>query len=308
MPKIIVTSTSFSKNEILRGELLARFPTAEFNLTGANLTESALISALQSADAAIVGTESITEAILTQLPQLKMISKYGVGLDNIDIAACDARRITIGWTGGVNKTAVAEMTVAFMIALSRNLYQTSLDLKSGIWNKNGGRQFAEKTVGIIGVGHIGKELIRLLHPFGCRILVNDIVDQRPYYNSVGAVSVDKATLFSESDFVTIHTPLTPDTEYLINQTTLSMMKPTSFLLNTARGRIVNLDDLHHALQNQVIAGASLDTYENEPLINHPILQLPTLFCTPHIGGNSEEAVLAMGRSAIHHLQAFFDLQ
>jgi len=302
--KIVVTSLSFSKNATLMAELKASFSNVTANAVGRNLTESELITTLRDADVAIVGTEPISDAVLAPLPRLQLISKYGVGLDNVDIEACRRRGIAIGWTGGVNKTAVAEMAVAFMISLCRNVASTSSQLKSGVWNKNGGVQFAGKTVGIIGVGHIGKELIRLLEPFHCRILVNDIVDITDYARSVSASVMSKDALFSAADIITIHTPLTDLTRNLITTTTLQKMKPTAFLINTARGEIVHLADLHAALTNGTIAGAALDTYEIEPPVQFDLLQHPALICTPHIGANSVEAVLAMGRSAIAHVVNF----
>lgn len=305
-PQIAVSALSFSKNEILVRELGQDFPNPRLNTTGRTLSEPELRDMLQGADAAIVGTEPITEALLAQLPQLKFLSKYGVGMDNIDLDACKKHTIAIGWTGGVNKTAVAEMTLAFMISLCRNLFLTSQQLKTGIWNKNGGVQLAGKTVGIIGAGDIGKELIRLLAPFQCRILINDVIDQSEYIASVGATAVPRDVLFRESDIVTIHTPLTPETHYLIATDTLALMKPTAFLINTARGSIVDINALNVALKNGVIAGAALDTYEHEPPTDFDLFQLPNLICTPHIGGNSVEAVLAMGRSAIGHLREYFN--
>lgn len=306
MLRIAVASPSFSKNESLRDELICLFPNATFNLSGQVLSGDQLIEFLANADAAVIGTECINDRILTELPRLRYISKYGVGMDNLDQAACERHRISIGWTGGVNRTSVAEMTLAFMITLSRNMIQTALQLKTGTWHKNGGAQLTGKTVGIIGVGNIGKELIRLLAPFNCRILACDIVDQSDYYESVGVVPVELRTLLNVSDFVTIHTPLTPETRYLINSDTLALMKPTAFLVNTARGGIVNQSDLKMALKSGVIAGAALDTYETEPPADLEFLQLPNLFCTPHIGGNAVEAVLAMGRSAIMHLKDHFE--
>ena len=134
------------------------------------------LASVTDADAVIVGLEKITPELLNKLPRLKMIAKYGVGLDNVDMTACSDRGIRIGWTGGVNKRSVAEMALGFMLALIRNLYSTSNQMKQMVWNKSGGFQLSGKTVGIIGLGNIGKELVTLLKPFGCNIIVNDIAD------------------------------------------------------------------------------------------------------------------------------------
>lgn len=302
---IAVTANAFSKNIFLRESLKKFFPTAKFNDTGKRFSEDELIDFLKDADAAIVGLDKINEDVLSKLNRLQIIAKYGVGLDNIDQDACKNNNVLIGWTGGVNKLSVAEMTLGFMLGLSRNLYQTSSQLSNGYWNKSGGMQLTGRTVGIIGVGYIGKEVIRLLEPFSCNILVNDIIDQEEYYKKNNLRDTTKNDIFKNSDIITIHTPLTEKTKYLINKDTMDMMKPTSHVINTARGGIVNQDDLKYALQNNIIAGAALDAYEIEPPEDEELLSLNNCYCTPHIGGNSQEAVISMGESAINHLKEYF---
>ncbi|SNB47004.1 phosphoglycerate dehydrogenase [Geobacter sp. DSM 9736] len=303
--KIAATSPSFSKHNALRKELLDQFPQALLNVTGNRLEGEDLCEFIGDADGVIVGLESIDDRVLSMLPRLKMISKYGVGLDNIDCDACIKRGIQIGWTGGVNRLSVAEMTLGFMLALCRNIFASSFQLKSGTWNKQGGQQLSGKTVGIIGAGYIGKEVIRLLSPFNCRVLVNDIVNQDEFYREAGVVEASKEQIFRNADIVTIHTPLTSATRAMVNLDTLRMMKQSSFLINTARGPIVCPEDLKRALHEGLIAGAAIDVYDEEPPSDEELLALPNLICTPHIGGNAEEAVLAMGMSAIYHLREFF---
>jgi D-3-phosphoglycerate dehydrogenase len=171
---------------------------------------------------------------------------------------------------------------------------------NSIWNKNGGFQLTGKTIGIIGVGNIGKELIEILKPFNCNFLLNDVLDIT-ILNYKNVLIVEKNRIYNEADFISIHTPLTKETENLINLEVLTKMKSTSFLINTARGGIVNEKDLKYALKNGFIAGAALDVYDIEPPNDLELLNLPNLICTPHTGGNAQEAVLAMGLSAIHHL-------
>lgn len=304
--KIKVTTVAFSSNQVLVRELKKHFQDAEINEKGIRLTESKLASFLKDADGIIVGLDKITPELLDKLPKLKIIAKYGVGLDNIDIEACKARNVKIGWTGGVNKRSVAEMALGFMLALCRNLYFTSNQLKTGAWNKNGGVQLTGKTVGIIGAGNIGKELINLLTGFQCKILVNDIAEIMDVTGN-NISFVDKSTLFSESDIISIHTPLTKETANLIDLEVMKKMKKSAFLINTARGSIVNEDDLKYALKKELIAGAAIDVYVEEPPTDLELLRLPNLISTPHIGGNAKEAVLAMGYSAIEHLVQFRNL-
>ena len=198
------------------------------------------------------------------------------------------------------------MTLGFMLALSRNLYTTSNQLKNLVWNKAGGTQLSDKTIGIIGVGNIGKELVELLAPFKCRILVNDINDLSGYAINSGVEPVTKEIMFELSDIITIHTPYTADTSNLFTMEVFKKMKSTAILINTARGGIVNEVDLKTALVQNIIAGAALDVYETEPPVDKELLSLPNLICTPHTGGNSYEAVVAMGMSALSHLIAYRD--
>jgi phosphoglycerate dehydrogenase-like enzyme len=301
--KIIISTVAFSTNKILVNELKKYFQDVIINEKGIRIPENELVNYYKDADAIIVGLEKITSQILDQLPNLKIIAKYGVGMDNIDIEACNKRNIKIGWTGGVNKRSVAEMVLGFMLALCRNLYTTSNQLKNGIWNKNGGIQLTGKTIGIIGVGNIGKELIKILAPFNCKILVNDIIDLKNIENNM-VKRVEKETIFLESDLISIHVPLNSETLDLINLDVFKKMKKTAYLINTSRGGVVNENDLKFALKNDIIAGAALDVYDTEPPNDIELLELPNLICTPHTGGNANEAVLDMGLSAIEHLKFF----
>ena len=306
--QIVVTSPSFSKNEILQKEILKYFPNAKLNLDGTRFKKTELIDYIADANAIIVGLDDIDKEILDNCKNLKIVAKYGVGLDNIDVDGCKEKNIAIGWSGGVNRLAVAEMTLGLMFALIKNLFLTSNQLKNGIWNKSGGFNLSGKTIGIIGVGFIGKELIKLLKPFNCKILVNDIINQNEYYKANNLIESSKENIFKGADIITIHTPLTKETKYLINKKNISLIKKSSFIINTARGAIVNQNDLKDALQNHLIAGSALDVYEIEPPIDKEFLKLENLISTPHIGGNSKEAIELMGFSAIKHLKEFFKIE
>ena len=305
--KVAVTSPSFSKNKKLQDEINKYFLKPILNLKGIKLNQSELIEHIKDADAVIVGLEIINASILNKCPNLKIISKFGVGLNNIDLDACKKRNVSIGWTGGVNKLSVAEMALGFMLMFARNLYTTSNELKNGIWNKSGGFQLSGKILGIIGLGHIGKELVRLLKPFGCKILVNDIIDQKQYYRENNLQEASKEELFKTSDLVSIHTPHNNATNNMVDINVLNSMKKSAYIINTARGGIINEKDLKHALKNNLIAGGAIDAYVEEPPTDNEFLKLPNLICTPHTGGNAKEAVEAMGMSAIEHLKRFYNL-
>lgn len=305
---IKITSPSFSKHSILVRELKQLFPNAVVNEKQEQFKGETLKRYLSDADIAIVGLESITKELIDACPRLKFIAKYGVGLDNIDLEYCKIRNIGIGWSGGVNRLSVAEMTIGFMITTIRNMVYTSYQLKNGVWNKSGGYNLSGKTIGIIGVGHIGKEVIRLLQPFNCRILANDIVDNKSFYEQYNVIGTSKEDIYEQSDIVSVHTPLTECTQHMFNLDTFKKMKPSAILINTARGSIVNNHDLKVALDKHIIAGAALDTYEEEPIFDAELMKKERLFCTPHIGGNSNESILLMGRSAITHVKTFMEHQ
>ncbi len=303
--KICVTSPSFSKNEILRKELTALFPNSVFNEDGKKYTSEELIEYLIDADGVILGLENMDSKVIKALPDLQIISKYGVGLDNLDVEFAKSNGKTIGWTSGVNKQSAAEQALGFMIGITRNLYLSGYKLKQGVWDKNGGVQLAGKTVGIVGCGHVGSQVIRLLQPFGCEILINDILDKSEFAKKQGAVQVDFETLVKKADIISFHVPLTKLTHYMVNEEQLNKMKSSAFVISNSRGPVVEQKALHKALLNQQIAGAALDVFEVEPPTDLDFLSLPNLIVTPHIGGNAKEAIEAMGRSAIKHLKDYF---
>jgi D-3-phosphoglycerate dehydrogenase len=305
-PRIACVSRSFSTHPILRRELLDLFPTARFNEAGLNYDGAALADFLKNCDGAIVSLEPVDDALLVHLPELRIIAKYGVGIDNLDVEAMTRRNVALGWTGGLNKRGVAEMTLGFMLGLCRNLFFSHRSLREqNDWTKRGGFQLTGRTVGIIGVGFVGKDLIELLKPFGCRILVNDIIDQSDYYRANGLIVASKEQIYAEADIVTVHTPLDASTRGMMNLDVFKRMKRSAYFINAARGPIVVQNDLKRALTDGLIAGAALDVFETEPCTDAELMALPNLYCTPHTGGSADESILAMGRSAIAHLAAFF---
>ena len=260
-----------------------------------------MIEFLRDVDAAIIGRDSIDAEVIRSLPKLKMISKYGVGLDNLDQEALSQASIDLRFTPGTNKRSVAELTLGFMLGLCHNMLSGSEDLKSGSWQRDGGQELTGKSIGIIGCGNVGQELVRLLQPFQCRIRVRDIADRSEFCREWGVVETTYDEAIELSDIVTLHVPLTEKTESLMAKSAFAKMKPSAFLINTSRGRVVHQNDLHHALVTGEIAGAGLDVFWEEPPTDMNFLNLPNLMVTPHIGGNAREAVNAMGRAAIQNL-------
>lgn len=282
-------------------DLRRLFPDARLNRERRWLAGDALVDFMTGFDAAIIGTEKIDRAILDRLPELKVIAKYGVGLDNVDQDLLHQKKIVLGWTGGVNRRSVAELALAGMLGLAHNVFRTGYQLKQGGWNKNGGFLLSEKTVGVVGCGFVGTELLELLRPFHCHLLINDIVDKSAVAKDFGATMATLPELLERSDFVSLHVPLTESTKNFISTPQFARMKPTAYLINTARGEVVDQPALKKALIQGDIAGACLDVFAVEPPTDREFLALENLMVTPHIGGNTAEAVRAMGAAAIQNL-------
>jgi D-3-phosphoglycerate dehydrogenase len=242
--------------------------------------------------------------VFEAVPELRLVSKYGVGLDMIDLDAARRHGVTVHWTPGVNRHAVAELTIAFMIALHRRILPLNDDLRRGRWNQPPGtRQLSSSTVGIVGCGNVGQEVAKLCRAFGATVLAYDIRDYSEFYRAHGVIATDFRTLLRTADIITVHVPLDDTTRGMIGEAQLSLMQPSAIVINTARGGIVDERAVKSALQTQRLAGAAFDVFESEPPQDLELLSLPTVVSTPHIGGSTVDAVLSMGRAAITGLDA-----
>jgi D-3-phosphoglycerate dehydrogenase len=272
-----------------------------FNDAGRQLAGDALVEFLQGHDKAITALEVIDHSILGRLPELKVIGKYGVGLDMIDLAAMRAHGKRLGWTAGVNRRSVSELVIASAISMLRHVPAAQREVLSGTWRQQVGGNLSGRTVGIVGCGHVGKDLVLLLRAFQCAILVNDILDFPDFYAAQAIEPVDLETLLRRSDIVTLHIPLNDSTRGLLDARRLAMLKPTAVLINTARGGLVDEAALKHMLRERRLAAAAFDVFAQEPPTDEELLALPNFLATPHIGGSAQEAILAMGRAAIRGL-------
>lgn len=298
---IAVTSRSFSLHPVLREELLARYDNVRFNDEGLALKGEALIDFARGRRKLITALERIDEAFLSAAPELEVISKYGVGTDMLDKAALIRHGIRLGWTGGVNKRSVTELALSFMISLLHLVPQTSLEVREGGWKNRKGRQLSGRTVGIVGCGHIGKDLTPILRAFGCTVLAHDILDFPEFYAAHQVTPVGLEELLRRADVVTLHLPLDDSTRNILSAERLALLKPEAVLINTARGGLVDEAALKRMLAEGRLSAAGFDVFATEPPEDLDLLQLPNFLATPHIGGSSEEAILAMGRAAIRGL-------
>lgn len=298
---IAVTSRSFSSHPILRAELLARYSDVKFNDQGLTLAGESLVQFARGRCKLITALERLDETILAALPELEVVSKYGVGTDMIDMAAMARHGIRFGWTAGVNRRSVAELAIAFMISLLRHVPETNREIREGIWKNRKGRQLSDRMVGIIGCGHIGKDLSILLRAFGCQVLAHDILDFPEFYSAYQVEPVGLDDLLRRSDIVTLHVPLDDSTRNILSTDRLALMKSDAILINAARGGLIDERALKSMLKEGRLAGAGFDVFAMEPPDDPELVRLPNVMATPHIGGSAEEAVLAMGRAAIEGL-------
>ena len=303
---LVIPSPSFSKHPVLVKEASVLAKKLILNQEGTRLDEDKLSSFLSQdqADAAIIGTDPLTENVISKLTHIKAIGKYGVGLDNVDIEALKKHGIHFGWEGGVNKRCVSELTLGFMLGHQRNIFRSINRMQHGEWIKNGGFQLSEKTVGIVGFGHIGTDLAAILKPFGCQILISDILDKKQECHALGAKQVSYQDLLRSSDVITFHVPGGAQTKHMFSKKEILITKKSTLIVNTARGSIVDFDAVTHAVKIGGLGGYASDVFPFEPLLSKDYPIESGFYFTPHIGGNADEAILAMGRAAIRGLQEF----
>ena len=295
---IAVTSRTFSRHAALRGALEEHYPNVTYNDDGVALAGDALVDFLRGHPKAITALERLDGAVFRAVPELEVVSKFGVGLDSLDLDDFAAHGVRLGWTGGVNKRSVSELVIAFAISLLRHVPEANAGLRDGIWHKHVGRQLSDRAVGIIGCGHIGKDLTVLLRAFGCSVLAHDVLDFPEFYAKHNVRAVGLEVLLKEADIVTLHVPLDDSTRGMISAERLELLKPGAVLINAARGGLVDETALKTVLREGRIAAAAFDVFAMEPPEDTEFLNLSNFLATPHIGGSAEEAVLAMGHAAI----------
>ena len=281
--KVAVCSRSFSRNEYLRNQLLTKYKNVKFNDESLSLKDESLVNFLKGSTKAITALETINDDILKQLPELRVIGKYGVGLDMLDFNSFEKNNVKLGWTPGVNKESVAELVISLSINLLRGIHHCDKELRQSIWKQFKGLQLSSVKFGIIGLGNVGKQVYRYLQPFGCEVSYFDIHDKSDFEkeNTINKKTLDD--LLSTSDIISIHVPKNEETINLIGGKELKLMKNTSFLINTARGGIVNEDSLLNAINSEEIAGAALDVFATEPDIKADFIDHSKIIITPHIG-------------------------
>lgn len=265
------------------------------------LTDDQFKALLQDADGLIIGGRAVTADIINSAPRLKVISMHGVGVDHIDLIAAKERGIAVANCPGTNEESVADLVFGVMLALARRIPAADRELRAHKWGRFTGVELWAKVLGIVGLGRIGRAVARRAGGFSMEVLAYD-----PYVTPEQAASVEvKLTTFEEllarSDSLTLHVPLTAETRGMIGWAELQRMKPTAYLINAARGGLVDEEALYEALVQGLIAGAALDSFSQEPPWESPLLELENVVVTPHIGGHTREAIERVGVMAARNV-------
>jgi D-3-phosphoglycerate dehydrogenase len=299
--KILVTPTSFLKpqNAKAKEKIEAFADEVVYNDLGRPLKDGEILDRLNGVDGYIAGVDYITADVIEKMPaSVKIISRYGAGVDRVDIPACTQKGIKVSNTPGANSIAVCELAFGLMLCCARNIPRLHAEVEKGQWPRNEGIELYGKTLGIAGLGAIGKNLAKRAVAFGMNVIAYD-----PYFddafaaqNGIGKRSLDE--VLTSSDFISLHVPLTGETRHMIDADRISKMKDGAVVINTARGGLIDEEAAAEAMRSGKLGGLGLDAFEQEPLVDSPLKGLGRVIFTPHTGAHTAEAVEAMGMMAV----------
>ena len=303
MIRVLLTTTSFQDTPGAHHQLLDG---AGFEIVRERgpLPESRMLELAGSFDAFLCGDDAITRTVIQKsLPRLKVISKYGIGVDKIDVKCATENKIPVLFTPGVNHTTVAEHCFLLLLALEKNLLFAADATRKGEWKRKTGHEVLGKTIGIVGMGRIGKEVAVRARAFGMAVVGYDLYWDEGFARQNGirrALNLDE--ILMDSDYVSLHTNLTPETRNLINAKRISEMKKGVIIINCARGEIVNTADMVAALKSGQVAGYGTDVLDAEPPpADHPLLSLPNCVVTPHVASRTFESVVRQATTSVQNL-------
>jgi len=286
--KILISCKSFGKTGSKGCEILTKAGLEPImNSTGKRLNEEEIINMGDRVVGIIAGTEKISKKVITALTTLKVISRYGVGMDSVDLDTARQKGIEVFNTPDAPTEAVAELALSMIFSLLRKICMLNFEVHGGTWKPQLGSLLSRKTVGIMGLGKIGRKVIQLLEPFGVKILGFEQTPDPVFIAKYNISIVAPDALLSQSDIISLHLPSTTGTHHILGEKEFSKMKKTSILINTARGNLIDEKALYIALKNRTIAGAGLDVFENEPRVGK-LKDLDNAILTPHIGSSTVE--------------------
>ena len=301
--KILVTPTSLQpgKNEAML-DMLRQFSTdLVFNPTGRPLEAAELKSLLADCDGYIAGLDQVTEEALSDCPKLKVISRYGAGYDRVDLAAAGAKGIKVTNTPGVNAEAVGELTFGLILAAARKIPYLDRSTREGGWERSTGMELFGKTIGILGLGAIGKVVARCAQGFGMKVMAYDPFINPDYCSEHDIVSGTFEEVISKANVISLHLPLLETTRHMIDAAASGKMQQGVILVNASRGGIIDEDAAYEALKSGKLAGLGLDAFETEPPKNSRLFEFPQVVATPHTGAHTKEATDNMARVSIQNL-------
>ncbi|MHB0874701.1 MAG: phosphoglycerate dehydrogenase [Anaerolineae bacterium] len=303
--KVLVTATSFGRGAPrLREELAAAVGQVVYNTAGRPLSSAELAALLPGCDGMIAGLDEIDGAALAHADRLRVIARYGAGVDNVDLEAARARGIVVTNTPGANAAAVAELAVGLMLCLARGIVTACEQTRAGSWPRLPGLSLEGKTVGLLGLGAVGKQVARRLAGFDCRLLAHDPAADEAFARANSVTLCGRDEVIAGSDFLSLHLPLLPATRHMVDAAFLARMRVGAFLINTARGELVDDEALLRALESGHLRGAALDAFSTEPPpAGHPLLAHPRVLATPHMGAHADSAMQAMGDTALRECLA-----
>jgi D-3-phosphoglycerate dehydrogenase len=301
--KILVTPASFKQgaSAAVMDTLKGFADDLVFNTKGKPLTEDELVAALKGCDGCIAGLDPFSRRVIESADKLKVISRYGTGVDNVDVAAAVEKGIAVCRTPGVNSQAVAELAIAFMLCLARQVPMLDRKTREGHWVRSVGVELHKKTLGILGLGAVGKKTARIAAGFSMNVIACDPGIDSGYAKDNGIRPVDFDTLLKESDFLSLHLPLKPDTRHIISAEAMKRMKKGAIIINTARGGLIDEAAACDLIKSGHLDGLGLDVYEQEPPQNSPLFGLENVVFTPHTAAHTTEATAGMASMSVENL-------
>ena len=301
--KILITPTSFKPDGNIPAldQLRSFADTLVFNPQSRPMTEDELILMLEGCDGCIAGLDSFTRKVIENTQKLKVISRYGIGIDNIDMAASRSKNIVVCNTPGVNAHAVADLTFGLLLCVARKISALDRYTKAGKWTRSIGIELFGKTIGILGLGAVGKAVANRAAGFSMRILAYDPYINEEYAEKKGIISADFGQVIKEADFLCLHQPLTGETSHIINHDVMSAMKKDAIIVNTARGGLIDENAAYQLLKSGHLGGVGLDVYETEPPGVHPLFALDNVVVTPHTSAHTAEAITGMAYMAVQNM-------
>lgn len=308
MAKILVTSEYFCKFcGKAKQMLLDAGHTVVDNPYGHTfLTPDKIIPHIGDADAIICDLEKINKDVLDAAKNLKIVARRGVGVDSVDVEECKRRNIEVARTVGLVEKPVAELVMAYILGFSRRISPLNADMHKGVWEKLEAHSLFGKTLGIVGLGNIAKEVVKRAKSFDMNVIYYDIFRNETKELEMGVMYAELDELLTVSDFVTLHVPLLDSTKNLIDRRNLKKMKKSAYLINTARGGILNESDVAEAVKNGYIAGAAIDVFEKEPMTDSPLKEVENVIITPHVATYTIETFIAMDERSAQNIIDYFN--